>query len=217
MEISAHDRRRLAVAALCDERSVRRVYFGETVGDLLRRRIIAAAVELGMPTPPTISTTVRCASASGVASDVSTGTDRKVEGPAPPPETKSRPGASFPAADVAIEEERAKKLFGVCDVDERHGLMNYGVCEACQPEEYARRHAQALEVQRENERKQQAEFAERNKPIAALADAIETRRDAREFRGLCAALRAGEATIFQIRLARRLTSPQQLKRHKRTR
>lgn len=112
--------------------------------------------------------------------------------------------------EIAIQEERSAKLFGECGTC--RALMQYGVCQFCQPDEWRRRDEHARKVEAERIDAEQRAFAERNKPIAALADLIETRRDAQHYRGMCEALRKGYATDLQIRLARRLTKPTALKR-----
>lgn len=113
-------------------------------------------------------------------------------------------------AELAIQEERTAKLFGECAAC--RALVQYGVCQFCQPEEWRKRHARALKNEAEEIAARQRAFAEKNKPIAELAVLLETRRDAHQYRSMCAALRDGRASDLQIRLARRLTKPSALKR-----
>jgi hypothetical protein len=51
-DLSAHDIRRLAVAAFCAPRTVRRAYRGEVVREISVLRISDAANTLGLPLPP---------------------------------------------------------------------------------------------------------------------------------------------------------------------
>lgn len=90
--------------------------------------------------------------------------------------------------------------------------MQYGACQFCNPDEWRRRDEHARKVEAERIEAEQRAFAAKNKPIAVLADLIEQRRDAHQFASMCRALRRGEASDLQIRLARRLTQPRALKR-----
>lgn len=115
--------------------------------------------------------------------------------------------------DVAIERDRALKLFGECT--NGHGLLDCGFCPECQPVEHARSRALADEEAKRRDEKRRAEEAERNKPNSEMATLLETRRDAMQYVTLCRALRGGYATDLQIRLARRLTTKRALKRAER--
>jgi hypothetical protein len=50
--LTPHDRRRLAVAAPCDDDTVIRAYAALPVRQLSRLRLERAAAELGLPPPP---------------------------------------------------------------------------------------------------------------------------------------------------------------------
>ena len=51
MTIDPHDRRRIAVSAICDERTVRRIELGQPVRPTAERRIRRAAERLGIQLP----------------------------------------------------------------------------------------------------------------------------------------------------------------------
>lgn len=50
---SAHVRRAIAVEAVCEERSVERIYAGLPVRETTAVRVLAAIEKLGAPKPPT--------------------------------------------------------------------------------------------------------------------------------------------------------------------
>ena len=110
---------------------------------------------------------------------------------------------SVHAKDVAIERERAAKLFGECSTC--GGLLDCGFCPDCKPAEHARSRALADEEAKRREEQRRHEYAEAHKPIAAMADLIEQRPNASNYASLVKALREGYATELQLRLARRLT------------
>jgi len=51
-KLTPHDRRRMAVAAPCDEDTIIRAYSGQQVRPLSLLRIQGAATALGLPPPP---------------------------------------------------------------------------------------------------------------------------------------------------------------------
>jgi DNA-binding LacI/PurR family transcriptional regulator len=51
---SAHDRRRIAVAALVSPRTVDRAYRGEPIRSMVAARILEATRALGLPEPPVV-------------------------------------------------------------------------------------------------------------------------------------------------------------------
>lgn len=107
------------------------------------------------------------------------------------------------AKDVAIDQERAAKLFGECP--NGHGLLDCGFCPDCQPVEHSRSRELADEEAKQRAEQRQREYDEAHKPVIAMADLIEKRPNAANYASLVKALREGYATELQLRLARRLT------------